>query len=331
MSGDGQAVAIVVGVAALIFVGIPLGSIYLNQCTFGCGNSLHVRVGSIRLLTHPTDNVLFGWEWLFGRPSDEISIVISSGWCSARSQRAQKIKEGEITYPDVDINTFFHYGFTFRLEERDGGLEGSNDYSEFVNVPEEKMSSMREAFENGLAEYITLDYLVTVKGRNIFQEIRWFGFLAENLCIDAMDFITGPWTSKLFKLGRTVVFKAGDIAKLYNTVKLQYKNGLLTKKSIFKSLITYQIREGLKDGFFKPLKSHMKDLVKDWALNQTHLDEQILAIVKGDSSSYGQLNGEIDSSAGFLGKLTDKLEFCLSDILPPSRYALYHVNFAVTR
>ena len=190
---------------------------------------------------------------------------------------------------------------------------------------------MREAFDNGMAEYITLDYLVTVKGRNIFQENKWFGFLVENLCIGAMDFITGPWTSKLFKLGRTIVFKSGDIARLYNTVKLQYKSGLLTKKCIFKSLITYQIREGVKDGFFGPIKSHMKDFVKDWALNQTHLDEQIMAIVKGDPGSYAQLNNETDSRAGFLRGLTDKLEFCLSDILPPSRDALYHVDFAVTR
>ena len=331
MSDDAQAVTIVVGVAVLIFVGIPLGSIYLNQCIFGCGDSLHMRVGSIRLLTHPTDNVLFGWEWLFGRPSDEISIVIASGWCSARSRHAQKIKEGEITYPDVEINTFFHHGLTFRLEERDGGLEGRNDYSEYVNVPDEKMTSIREAFDNGLAEYINLDYLVTVKGRNIFQENRWFGFLAENLCIDAMSFLTGPLTSKLFKFGKTIIFKAGDIAKLYRTVKLQYKSGLITKKSIFKSLITYQIREGLKDGFIGPIKSHVKDFIKDWALNQTHLDEQIKAIIKGNPGAYVELSSEIDTRAGFLGSLTDKLEFCLADILPPSRDALYHVNFAVTR
>ena len=331
MSSEAQAVATVVGVILLILVGIPVGSIYLNQCVFGCGDSLHFRVGSIRLLTHPTDNVLFGWEWLFGKPSDEITIVISSGMCSARSRHWQKIKEGEVKYPDVEINTYFHYGLTFRLEEKDGGLEGRDDYSEYVNVPEEKMASMREAFDNGLAEYINLDYLVTVKGRNFFQENRWFGFLAENICIGTMDFITGPWASKLFKFGKTLLFKASDIAKLYKTVKLQYKSGLITKKSIFKSLIIFQIKEGLKDGFIKPLKSHVFNYIKDLALNQTHLDEQIMAIVNGNSIEYGGLDLELDKRAGFLGGLTDKLEFCLSDILPPSRDALYHVNFAVTR
>ena len=331
MGDDGQVVAGVICVVVLILVGIPCGSIYLNQCVFGCGDSLHVRVTGIRLLTHPTDNVLFGWEWLFGKPHDEIRIHVFSGWCSARTRGVQRIKEGGYITPDVEINTYFDNGFSFRLEEQDGGLEGKNDYSKYVNVPEEKMASMREAFDNKLTEHIALDYLVTVKGRNIFQENRWFGFLAENLCINVLDFITGPWTSKLFKLGKTIVFKSREIARLYKTVKQLYKRGELTKKSIFKALITHLIREGVKDGFFGSIKDHVMDSIKDWALNQTHVDEQIMTIVKGDPVSYVQLNSEIDTGAGFLGGLTDKLEFCLSGILPPSRDALYHVSFGVTR
>ena len=331
MSNAGE-VIVVVGVLALILVGITIGSIYLNQCTFGCGDSMRVRVQSIGLLTHPTDNVLFGWEWLFGRPADEIVIMLGSGWCNTKSDQEHSLKEGEIIrYPDVGINTFYQKGFSFRLEEKDSGLEGRDDYSKFVHVSDEKMANIRETFDNGLAEHINLDFLVTVKGQNIFQEQRWFGFLAENLCISAMDFLTGPFTSKLFKFGSKLIFNARDIAKLYNVVKIQYKSGQLTKKSIFKSLIIYQIREGLKDGFLGPIKSHLLEFIKDLALNQTHLEEQIKAIVNGDLGTYGQLYNELDTRASFVGSLTDKLEFCLSDILPPSRDALYYVNFAVTR
>ena len=72
---------------------------------------------------------------------------------------------------------------------------------------------------------------MAVKGGDIFQENRWFGFLAENLCINVLDFITGPWTSKA--IDKLVLFKSGDMARLYKTVKTQYQAGTLTKKSLF--------------------------------------------------------------------------------------------------
>ena len=333
----------IICVLVVVLVGVPLLGIYINQCLVGAGDSLHVQVDSLQLLTHPTDNVFLGWESLFGKPADEISVKIYSGICAATNQprdiqEGQKIKFGD----SLSINTFFSTGFSFQLEEADSGFEGANDYSETISISADKLDKMREAFDNGLMDYIKLDYGVTVKGANIFQENRWFGFLAENLCVSALDFVTGPWTSKA--IGKAILFKSGDMAKLYKTVGKHYVKGDLTKGRLFKALLTYQIRAGSKAAVLNPAIRNMYELVKEWALSKTTLDEKLdetvtylkegaVFAVSGQEGLdlYREVNNEIEKWAGYMETLTDSLEFCLSEVLPPSRDALYHISLTVTR
>lgn len=195
---DSKIVGVVLCVVVGILVGVPILSIWINQCIVGAGDSLHVEADTIHLLSAPTDNVLFGWEWLWGKPSDEISLKIYSGICIA-ANHPRKIQEGQKLNFDLSINTFFDTGFSFQIEEFDSGFEGANDYSEIIEVSGDRLDKIREAFDNGIMNYVKLDYAVTVKGANIFQEHQWFGFLAENLCVSALDFVFGPRTSKIAK------------------------------------------------------------------------------------------------------------------------------------
>lgn len=341
---DGRAILTTVVVAVIVVaVGVTVLAIFINQCLVGAGDSVHVQVDSIHLSSHPTDNVLFGWESIFGKPSDEISVKIQSGFCKA-SNHPEEIKEGQtINFGStLSINTFFHMGFSFWLEESDSFFEGSDDYSKTITVSGDKVDRMREAFDNGLTDNVKLDYAVTVKGANIFQENKWFGFIAENLCVSALDFLAGPWTSKA--VGKAILFKSGDMARLYKTVGKQFQQGMLTKKSLFKSLLAYQIRAGAKSAVLNPVLGNMNDLVKEWALNQTTLDEKInetvtalkegaIFAVAGQEGLdlYRDVNEELARWAGYMEKLTDSLEFCLSEVLPPSTDALYHVTLTVTR
>ena len=332
-----------VAVVLVVLAGVIVLSIWISQCHVGAGDSLHVQADSVHLLTRPTDNVLFGWDSVFGRPSDEISLKMSSGWCSA-SHRPLEIKQDQkLEYGDtVSINTWFRMGFKFQLEEDDSGFEGANDYSEVTEVSEAKMDLIRFAFDNGIANKFELDYTVTVKGANIFQENKWFGFLADNLCVSALDFAFGPWTRQAF--GKALLFKSGDMAKLYKTLRLQYQAGTITKGSIFKSVLTYQIKAGGKKAIINPLRQNMVDIASEWALNQTSLDENINEMVTDLKEGgvyaatgqrgldlYREVNSELDKLSNLLGQVTDALEFCLSEVLPPSQDARYHVAFTVTR
>ena len=343
MGSDAAAVCRgVVIVVLLILGGVPILSIWINQCIVGAGDSLHVHADYVHLTTRPTDNVLFGWEFIFGKPADEISLKMWSGICAA-THFPMDIQEGQkLAYGDtVSINTFFRMGFQFQLEEHDSLFEGANDYSEVVEVSEDKMNLIRLAFDNGIATSVELNYTVTVKGANIFQEHKWFGFLADNLCVSAIDFVFGPWTGKAFA---KALLKSGDMAKLYNKLKLQYQSGTISKGSIFKAFLTYQMKEGAKQAVTKPTRQNMLDAASNWAMNQTSLDENINEMVttlkeRGVYAASGQegldlyreVNSELDKLSSLLGQVTDHLEFCLSEVLPPSRDARYDVKLTVTR
>ena len=334
-------IGVVLSVVICVLIGVSFLGIWINQCIVGAGDSLHVQTDTIHLMSRPTDNVFLGWEWLWGKPTDEISLKLYSGICAA-TNHPKKIEEGQKLNFDASINTFFGSGFAFQLEEFDSGFEGANDYSETIEVSADKLDKIREAFDNGIMNYVELDYTVTVKGANIFQENRWFGFLAENLCVSALDFVFGPWTSKVF--AKAIIFKSGDMAKLYNTVRKQYESKTITKASVFKSVLTYQLKSGAKMAVKKPLQRNMAELAREWALNQTLLDEAVEETVTSLKESavfavsgkegldlYREVNAELDELANYLGRLTDKLEFCLSEVLPPSKDALYHVALTVTR
>lgn len=333
---------VIVSVVVCVLVGVPILSIWISQCIVGAGDSLHVEADTIHLLSTPTDNVLFGWEWLWGKPSDEISLKMVSGICAA-ANHPREIKENQKLNFDLSINTFFDKGFSFQLEEFDLGFEGANDYSEIIEVSGDRLDNIREAFDNGIMNYVKLDYSMTVKGANIFQEHQWFGFLAENLCVSALDFVFGPRTSKIAK---TALLKSRDIAKLYKTIRYEHKIGTIKKGSAFKSMLTYELKYRAKNAVtvVEPFKDNMLDLMKGWALNQTMLDENVgemtTSLIEGavyaasgeeGLNLYREVNDELDKLSNYLERLTDKLEFCLSDVWPPSRDALYHVALTVTR
>ena len=308
-----------------------------------------MEVDSVHLSNHPTDNVLFGWEWLFGKPADEISVNIHSGMCSATTH-PQDIQEDQTIkfWPALAINTFFGNGFSFRLEESDSGIEGKDDYSDPVHFKSYQLSDIRDAFDEGRVNYVQLSYAVTVKGANIFQENSWFGFIADNLCINVLDVIAGPWTGKT--IGKALLFRSGDMAKLYRAVKTQYKAGSLTKKSLFKALLTYQVKAGTKKAARKAATGLMTESVKQWALDKTQLDEKLNEIstalkdevtemkedavyaVSGEEglNIYKEVNEEIAMLAGVMETVTDTLEFCLSEVWAPSTDALYYVNITIS-
>ena len=341
-----------IGTGVLILViALIMSAIYVSQCVIGLGESVHVHVDSMHLTSHPTDNVLFGWEWLFGKPNDEISITISSGFCKATIEPRDIQENQVITFGEnLTINTFFGRGFSFRLQELDSGFEGADDYSQPVYVAPHKLKAMREAFDNDVTDHIQLSYHVTVKGANIFQENKWLGFLAENLCINVLDFIAGPWTGKAFAVGKAVVFKSGDIARLYKAIEVPFKAGTLTKQTVFKSVLAYQLKAGAMAAVKRPLKRKMTEYVKEWVLSKTTLDETVNEIdeqiddavtqlkesaiyaVAGEEGVdiYRAIKEEIAEASRFLASLTDSLEFCLSEILPPSKDALYIVDITVS-
>lgn len=249
----------------------------------GNGDSVNVRVDNVTLLSAPTDNVFLGWESLFGKPADEISVHLSSGLCRA-SNEPREIKQGQtITFGhSLSINTFYTHGVDFRLQEADGGFEGKDDYSETLSVPKEKIARIRSMLDEDFSDFVQLDYTATVKGANLFQKQSILGFFAENLCINAVDFISGPWTGigrKLItttagsKFKKLALMKSGDIARLYKTIGKAYSEKKLTKQVFFKAVMTYQFCAGVKASLKKPAQRKAKDLVKEWALNQTELDE----------------------------------------------------------
>lgn len=109
-------------------------------------------------------------------------------------------------------------------------------------------------------------------------------------------------------------------------------------------MLTYELKHRAKNAVVEPFKDNMLDLMKGWALNQTMLDENVgemtTSLIEGavyaasgeeGLNLYREVNDELDKLSNYLERLTDKLEFCLSEILPPSRDALYHVAFTVTR
>ena len=316
-------------VGFLVLVMLPLTAVYVSQCTFGWGSSLHVEVDSVHLSNHPTDNVLFGWEWLFGKPADEISVNIHSGMCSATTH-PQDIQEDQTIkfWPALAINTFFGNGFSFRLEESDSGIEGEDDYSDPVHFKSYQLSDIRDAFDEGRVNYVQLSYAVTVKGANIFQENSWFGFIADNLCINVLDLISGPWTGKT--IGKALRFGSSEMAKLYRTVKTQYKAGSLTKKSLFKALLTYQAETGTKKAAIMAEREAMNKMVQQWALDETELDKKLNEISTVLKDEGRELKEEIAEYAGVMETVTDTLEFCLSEVWPPSTNALYYVNITIS-
>ena len=335
----------------ILLITLIVTCIYVSQCVTGTGDSVHVHVDSLHLASHPTDNVLFGWEWLFGKPADEISVAISSGWCKASTEPRDIHENDVITFgDDLAINTFLGQGFSFRLQEVDSGLEGSDDFSEPVYVAPHKLNAMREAFDHDITDHMQLSYHVTVKGANIFQEIKWLGFIANHLCINVLDFIAGPWTGKALAVGKAIVFKSGDIAKLYKAISVPFKAGTLTKETVFKAVLAYQLKAGLAASVKRPLKRKMAEHVKEWVLSKTTLDETIAEIdhqiddaitemkegavyaAAGEEgvNLYRAINEEIAEASRFLASLTDSLEFCLTEILPPSRNALYVVDITVS-
>ena len=343
----------IVGIVILAIIGIPIIGVYVNQCQLGYGDSLHVQVVNVTLNTKPTDNVAFGAEWLFGKPADEISVHLQSGMCK-NSNPPRDIQERQTIrfYDTLTINTFFRKGFTFWLEEADSWFEGSDDISEETHVTSSQLDIIRHAFDTGAMDMVEIDHLVTVEGKNIFQEHTWFGFLAENLCISALDFVTGPWgTRALLSTAGKSVGKKGptafllndkDIAKIYNKVKDQHKSGALTKSSIFKAVVTYQVREGAKHSVKGPLKSNAIDLISEWALDQTMLDEEIKDFVhtmteQGIYEATGQdgleiynaVNEEMAMWGGYMATITDSLEFCLSEVIPDARDAVYSVRMTI--
>ena len=48
-------------------------------------------------------------------------------------------------------------------------------------------------------------------------------------------------------------------------------------------------------------------------------------------STYKEVHQEISKWAGYIERITDSLEFCLSEVWPPSQDALYYVNVTVSR
>ena len=335
----------------ILVMSLVMSCIYVSQCVIGLGESVHVHVDSLHLASHPTDNVLFGWEWLFGKPADEITVAISSGLCKASTEPRDIHEDDVITFSDnLTINTFFGQGFSFRLQEIDSGLEGDDDFSEPVYIAPHKLNAMREAFDNDVTDHIQLSYHVTVKGANIFQEVKLLGFLAENLCINVLDFIAGPWTGKALAVGKAIAFKSNDIAKLYKAISKPFKAGKLTKQTVYKAVLAYQLKAGAMASDKRPLKRKMTEYVKEWLLSKTTLDETINDInqqiddaITGLKESavyaaagedgvdlYQAINEEIAEASRFLASLTDSLEFCLSEILPPSKDALYIVDITVS-
>ena len=328
--------------------------------------SLRINLEKVTLTSRPTDNVFLGWESLFGKPADEIVANLESKRCYARS-KVREIKQGMTLYyyNSLFLKSFRAEPIKFWLSEEDGGLEGKNDLSQLITIPRRKMDAIRNYLNDDRNGWFELDYLVTVKGQNIFQEHKWFGFIAGNLCINVLDFVTGPWTGPGFTLLRKVSrktigrFRSGQITQLYKTIKRPYAigsrfNKKQLKQKFFKAVMTYQFREGLKSlvkGAGRRAKKNMQDEVKAWVLNETGINEMkreirmlieeavkegIYAVggrtlLEKTLKIYNTVTKQLDKFGAWFQKITDAFEFCLSDILPPARDAAYHVYFTVNK
>lgn len=183
-------------------------------------SSLEIRLEKLTLKSEPTDVILFGWEFLFGAPADEIVANLESKKCYTRS-KTKEIKEGQTLYfgDSVTLKSFREEPIKFWLTEQDAG---KNDLSELVTISKERMDVMREFLNNNPGSYWELDESVTVEGRDIYDDYHWFGFVASNLCINFLDIALGPWTGIGKKLAMTSAAK--NKLNIWGVGKFQSKN-----------------------------------------------------------------------------------------------------------
>ncbi|XP_057312630.1 uncharacterized protein LOC130654117 [Hydractinia symbiolongicarpus] len=331
----GSICACVLGTLLLLTIGFTFLGLYVDQCVLGKGNSLKVQINSISLKSRPTDNVFLGWESLFGKPADEILAHLKSGFICYKKTEPRSIKQHEtLNYgEELSINTFYKSGFEFWLQESDGGFEGKDDVSKKYTVSSDQLDQVRKAFKHGITENVKLDYTVVVHGANIFQENKWFGFIAKNLCISALDFVSGPAARIGRKVARKTILKSSKMARLYSTVKSQYKGRTITKKKLYKAMLAYQYSEGSQA--LDAMGVNARFVIKKWALSETTLRNEMRKTVyattgKDGLNTYQRLNSELDTWSGYMESLTDSMEFCLSEIIPKARKALYHVHVTIT-
>ena len=184
-------------------------------------SSLEIKLEKLTLKSAPTDNVFLGWEFLFGTPADEIVANLESKKCYTRS-KAREIKQGQtLSFGNsVTLKSFREEPIKFWLTEEDGGFGGKNDLSELVTISKERMDIMREFLNNNPDSYYELDEAVTVQGQNIFKENVWFGFIADNLCINVLDIALGPWTG----IGKKLAIAAAHQNKVKSIGIFQSRN-----------------------------------------------------------------------------------------------------------
>ncbi len=134
---------------------------------------------------------------------------------------------------------------------------------------------------------------------------------------------------------------------MYDTIKKEHAAGTLTKRKFFKAVMTYEFREAfklknvLKSGV-KTSSNNIGEGVKELAFGD--LQAQIKAMIdeavqKGIYELLGaqardiyiEVNKALDQFSSLMEKVTSALEFCLSDIYPPGRDALYHAYFTVKK
>ncbi len=178
-------------------------------------SSLEIKLEKLTLKTAPTDHAFFG------TPADEIVANLESKKCYTRS-KMKEIKQGQTLYfrHPVTLKSFREEPIKFWLTEEDGGFEGKNDFSELATISKERMDIMREFLNNNPDGYYELDEAVTVKGQNIFEDHVWFGFLADNLCINVLDIALGPWTG----IGKKLAITAAHRHKVKFIGKFQSRN-----------------------------------------------------------------------------------------------------------
>jgi|LakMenEpi03Aug12_release.lakeMendotaPanAssembly.Ray.scaffolds.fasta_scaffold1927747_2 hypothetical protein len=73
---------------------------------------------------------------------------------------------------------------------------GKDDGGKY-EISKDQLARFREAIDNGLVDHIDIKARITVKGGDVFTENKLLGFISKNLCVSALDFATGPWTSSI--------------------------------------------------------------------------------------------------------------------------------------
>jgi len=232
-----------------------------------------------------------------------------------------------------------------------------DDLSEPYSISSKQLAVFRRQLTSGVMSHVDIDHTFLVKGGSVWTENRLLGFAAGFLCVNAVDFVLGPWTSKLFKAGK-LALNAKKVAKTYKGVHKAYEAGKLTKKSIGKQLLAYQLREGAKRSITEPAKDALKEDALMYLKDQTSVDEYLSQTLscwdaqkeewyeegKDYLSEQGEVGNvavnmleigeavheELDNLANAFAELSDAMEFCLTDIGGGNVDAPYHLEMTLT-